>query len=127
MTATPSHATVLHASDLTTADIDAAEKFLKARIHKAMSNHATNSDEFRMAQAMDRSVFNLVNTVRTAFDLDDGSRSMLRAKQRHWNELCNALAPWENSEEYDTARWQPVDYLDPQHAVETAEYLRSRL
>ncbi|MGW0962193.1 hypothetical protein ACWD4K_24995 [Streptomyces gelaticus] len=54
--------------------------------------------------------------------MDDGSAEMLRARQQRWNELCRILAPWRDTEGYDTARWQQVRRCDERHASEMAAY-----
>jgi hypothetical protein len=117
---------VLHASDVTPGDVDALAAFLRARLDDLRHVHTYDSADYLPARALETAVFNLLYNMRQVFEVDDGSQQMLRARRRHWNQLCQVMAPWRETEGYDTARWQEVNYIDPQEAAEMAEHRAKR-
>ncbi|MFF4179607.1 hypothetical protein [Streptomyces sp. NPDC001750] len=126
MTSTPAAEAVQYASDVTLADVDAMWSFLEERTSGLLLRHDSGSAERRIAKALDAAAFHHFYAAQKVFDVDDGSAEMLRARQQRWNELCRILAPWRDTEGYDTARWQQVRHCDERHASEMAAYEAER-
>ncbi|MFF1649867.1 hypothetical protein [Streptomyces sp. NPDC058240] len=126
MTPTPAAEAVQYASDVTLADVDAMWAFLEKRTSDLSLRHDSDPAERRIAQALNTAVFDHFYAAQKIFDVDDGSAEMLGARQQRWNELCRILAPWRDTEGYDTARWRQVRHCDERQASEMAAYEAKR-
>ncbi|RLU83613.1 hypothetical protein CTZ27_28380 [Streptomyces griseocarneus] len=116
-----------YAADLTLADVDALEAFLTSRTDDVRRAHGFGNGVHCTVVSFQHALFLLCRELRDVFECDDGSRGVLRAKFRLWNQLCGIAACWADTDGYDRDRWRRADYYDAAKETEVLEHRRRRL
>ncbi|WP_198359585.1 hypothetical protein [Streptomyces fildesensis] len=113
--------TLHYTDDITAADTEAIDAFLAPLFAVQRDDHYGTTG-YKMAFALDSLVQDAANTAhwqldKLAKDIFLDSRDRLSSRQdlqRAWNRPWSAVYPWNADTGYDTARWNHLDYLDPQ-------------
>ncbi|MGP3990839.1 hypothetical protein [Streptomyces sp. 3N207] len=109
-----------YAVDITQDDVDALTDFLMARLN-GQHHLRVGTEEYRTNAALRALVPGFAGSLSHEFGdkvVREAEESSLKRLQRiqkirsTWNQLAEAASKWEDTDGFDTARWQSVRYYD---------------